>query len=79
MATSSKTATFKFADGDEYDLTFSPFNPASTASFKANVQQFNATSISAISDTFISSAGAALTSISAAKFVTTERTTFYTR
>lgn len=80
MATSAKTAVFKFQDGETYSLTLSPFNPNNTNSFKANVKQFNANiGSNAYSDTFVSEAGAPVIGIESAKIVTTEKTYFYQR
>ena len=80
MATSAVQATFEFTDGETYSLTLSPLNPSSTTPIKSNFKAFNASiSGAAYSNTFVSTAGAALVGIKDAKITTTENTYFYDR
>lgn len=81
MATTALKATFKYSDGDSRSVTFQPFAQGSTSvsKFKNNVKDFNATGITDVSSTFLSSSGAPCTGISAAEIITTNKTVIYAK
>lgn len=81
MATSKLKATFRYNDYGTRAVTVGDLatNSTAVADFKVNVKAFNATGVDAVSDTFLSDAGAPLVGISEAEIITTDQTVIYAK
>ena len=88
MSTSALKATFQFQNFDTRAVTFSPYDPTSTAvtGFKNRVIAFNTAggenNFESISDTFVSDVDGVLapcTGIRSAEIITTDQTLIYSK